>query len=376
MKNLFKKIHMKNQPLRIILILFSFTIVWNANAQIKEIGSMLSGSTADAEKLLQAYLKPYANAFGADLNGGWYNTAKPHKLLGFDLTASVSVAFVPSADKTYDVSKLGLKGTITGNPSAPTVAGAKENGPTVSYYGTYNSTSVKIGEFKTPQGTNWGIIPAPMFQLGIGLVKETDITIRYVPDMNVGSFGSAGLWGIGLKHSIKQWIPGLKMAPFFNLSAFLGYTKMTTKANISFAPDFYVSNINATDLTTLPYDNQQMQMTFKGFTGNIVASFDLPVVTFYGAVGIASTTTNLALKGDYPMASIETTGANAGKAVVKDGSKLTDPLNIKMSGSSGSVTKPRLNAGIKFKMAIITLHFDYTLANYSVVTAGLGISFR
>lgn len=367
---------MKKQTNKLIIVLFSLLISVGVHAQIKEIGSMLSGSTSDAQKLLQAYLKPYANAFGADLNAGWYNTAKPHKLLGFDLTASISASFVPSADKTFDVTKLGLSGTVSGGSTAQTVAGSKQSGPTVSYYQTYNSTQVKIGEFRTPQGTGWGIIPGPMLKLGLGLVKETDISIRYVPTLNFGKFGSTNLWGIGLKHSIKQWIPGIKMAPFFHLSAFLGYTRMTMNSDLSFTPQFYVDNIGAIDETTLPYDNQKMQMIFKSFTGNIIASFDLPVITFYGAVGLATTRADLALKGDYPMASIETTGANAGKAVVKDASKITDPISLKMSSSSGSVTKPRLNAGVKFKMAIITLHFDYTLANYSVVTVGLGISFR
>jgi hypothetical protein len=36
----------------------------------------------------------------------------------------------------------------------------------------------------------------------------------------------------------------------------------------------------------------------------------------------------------------------------------------------------RLNAGMRIKLAVLTIHFDYTKANYSVFTAGLGISFR
>lgn len=364
---------MKKQKNQIVVLFLSLFIATGVHAQIGEIGSLISGSRSDAEKILQSYLKPYANAFGADLNAGWYNTAKPHKLLGFDLTANISAAFVPSADKTYDVTKLGLssEAQITNGSIAQTAAGSKENGPTVSY----SKSSVKVAEFNTPKGTGWGIIPAPMFKLGIGLVKETDLSIRYVPDLSVGKFGSMGLWGIGVKHSIKQWIPGIKMAPFFHLSAFLGYTRMTTNANLSFKPSFYVDNIGAIDETSLSYSNQKMEMVFKSFTGNIIASFDLPVITFYGAVGLATTSANLALKGDYPIA-VPGTGANLGNPVVQDANRVTDPINIKMSSSSGSVTKPRLNAGVKFKMAIVTLHFDYTLANYSVVTAGLGISFR
>jgi hypothetical protein len=41
----------------------------------------LRSTPADAVKFLKAYMSPYANAFGAGLNGGWYNTAKPHKNL-------------------------------------------------------------------------------------------------------------------------------------------------------------------------------------------------------------------------------------------------------------------------------------------------------
>ena len=68
---------------------------------------MISGTTSDAGKLIPAYLKPYASAFGADLSGGWYNTAKPHKLLGFDLTFSLCTSVVPSSDKTFNLSNLG-----------------------------------------------------------------------------------------------------------------------------------------------------------------------------------------------------------------------------------------------------------------------------
>jgi len=355
---------MKKKTNKLVLVLFSLLISLGTHAQIKQIGSMLSGSVSDAEKLMQAYLKPYGNAFGADLNGGWYSTAKPHKLLGFDLTASISAAFVPKADKEFDASKLGLVGIVSPqNSISPTVAGSKDQGQTITY------ASVGGLNYKTPQGTNWGVIPAPMFQLGIGLVKESDITIRYVPKLNIKDIGSVGMWGIGLKHSIKQYIPGIKMAPFFHLSVFLGYTKMSSSANLSFAPTDYNSLLPiAPTIATgsMTFDNQKMEMIFKGFTGNILASFDLPVVTFYGGIGLATTSTNLKLTGNYPFPN-----ANGTQIIGK-----ADPINIKMSSSSGSVTKPRLNLGITFKMAIIHLHFDYTYANYSVVTAGLGISFR
>ena len=353
----------------LILVLISSTAV----GQLNSVGNIMSAGTADASKIFGAYLKPYANAFGSDLNGGWYNTAKVHKLLGFDLTLTINTAFVPSSDKTYDVSKLGLKGTTSGSPIAPTVAGKNSSGPNVTYNQMVGTTNVTLASFNTPKGTGLGFIPSPMLQLGIGIIKETELIGRYVPNINIGDNGSVSAWGFGLKHSIKQWIPGVKMEPFFHLSFFGGYTQLKTTSKLNFQKEYYTnlnSGITFTDNTGgAKFDNQKMEMKVNGMTFNILASFDFPVITLYGAVGISNTKTNLKLKGDYPMISVS--GTNP-PAIVS----LTDPLNIEMKSMSGSKTKPRLNGGVKFKLSVITIHFDYTYANYSVVTAGLGISVR
>lgn len=55
------------------------------------------GGVDDAEKILQEYLKPFANIIGSDLNAGWYNTARPHQLGGLDITATVSWATAPAS---------------------------------------------------------------------------------------------------------------------------------------------------------------------------------------------------------------------------------------------------------------------------------------
>ena len=36
----------------------------------------------------------------------------------------------------------------------------------------------------------------------------------------------------------------------------------------------------------------------------------------------------------------------------------------------------RANIGFRIKLAVVTIHFDYTKAQYNVLTAGLGLSFR
>ena len=45
-------------------------------------------------KLLESYFSPL-NGFGSGLNNGWYNTTKPHKPLGFDITFTLNTVNIP-----------------------------------------------------------------------------------------------------------------------------------------------------------------------------------------------------------------------------------------------------------------------------------------
>ncbi|MCK7537017.1 MAG: hypothetical protein MZV63_41675 [Marinilabiliales bacterium] len=77
-----------------------------------------------------------------------------------------------------------------------------------------------------PKGSGFGFTLNPMIQAGIGIYKETEIVVRYSPELQLGEGGKVGLWGVGLKHSLKQWIPALKRLPIFEMSIQGGYTKL------------------------------------------------------------------------------------------------------------------------------------------------------
>src|SRR6056297_2859240 len=76
----------------------------NARAQLET--DFFKAGINDGMKLMEAYISPFANAFGAGFNSAWYNTAKPHKLGGFDVTLSVSAAFVPDDALEFDLAGL------------------------------------------------------------------------------------------------------------------------------------------------------------------------------------------------------------------------------------------------------------------------------
>ncbi len=360
-----------------VLLLFLFSTVTMSYAQLEEIGKVLAGGKADASMLLTEYIKPYANSLGANLNGGWYNTAKPHKLGGFDLTISASMAFVPTGHRSFDASGLDYTPTseyvttsVTGTSSS-TVAGKKETGQTITY--TYDDgvlPATELVSYEMPKGTGSPYFLSPMIQASVGLVKETEIIGRFMPQTKLGLKGGtkAGMWGVGIKHSLSQWIPGLKRVPFFNISLMGGYTRLSLNSGLDFNP----GTVGWTDATTdaVNFNNQELNMMVEGYTVNLLLSADLPVITIFGGAGISGATTTLNLEGDYPFPDFT---ANFD---VTDNSVLTDPLDIEIKSKGGSTTIPRLNAGFRLKFTVITIHADYTYAEYSLITAGLGVSLR
>ena len=50
-----------------------------------------------------------------------------------------------------------------------------------------------------PSGLNIPVFPVPIVQAGIGLIKGTEINIRYLPKINVGKVDQINLYGFGVK---------------------------------------------------------------------------------------------------------------------------------------------------------------------------------
>ena len=90
---------MRKLVLVALVVMISSSLV---SAQF-DFESILKGSKADANKLLEGYITPGMNAIGMGLNQGWYNTAKPHKTLGIDLTVTTTFMYFPTSDQTYSV---------------------------------------------------------------------------------------------------------------------------------------------------------------------------------------------------------------------------------------------------------------------------------
>lgn len=324
----------------------------------------LRTSTEDATKLLQAYMSPWTKAFGAGLNGGWYNTAKPHKPLGFDLTISVNAGIVPESEGSYNISSLNLA-NVSGSGIAPTIAGENEPGPQLQFMDPTHTHT--LATFNAPEGTGYRYIPVPTLQLGLGLPLGSEVKVRYIPTINIQD-GDIGLWGVGLMHNLTQYLPGDKLLPF-DVSVFGGYTKLEGNVPINIEPQ---PGITQNYSPAVSWDNQMMNVDVTAVTVSAIASLNLPVVTFYGGLGYSKTNTTLKLNGNFPtpvLVASPAPGPEYNNSGIKNGASFGEMATNDFSGL-------RANIGLRIKLAIITIHADYTRAQYNVLSTGLGFSFR
>ena len=285
------------------------------------------------KKLIEAYFTPMAESFGAGLNNGWYNTAKPHSLGGFDITFTLNTVIIPNTAETFKIGDEFGNVFQSTKDEAATVFG--NDGVTAMYYDPSSQVGTDSIPFNMPGGFKTPAMPLPMIQAGIGLIKNTAIDIRYMPMLNVGENINVNLFGIGLKHDLLQWIPGVGDAIPMSLSLQGGYTSINTELEVA---------------------DQKVSLNTKATTINLVASKKILMLTGYAGVGYNSATTTFAADANFNL----------------DGIQFDETVEIDFK----SIKKLRTNIGLRLNIAVVTIQADYTFAEYPTATLGLGVSLR
>ncbi len=346
-----------------------------AQGQLGDIGELFEGGQEDAQLLLQEYLKPFGSGFGAGINSGWVDRANTHGTLGFHLKLNVTAAIVPSADKDFNVNDLGLSKleVLHGdNPVTPTFSGTSESGPMLGFRERIEQTGemVDIEAFRMPEGIGLDFIPTPMIQAGVGLPKNTDLMLRYVPALNYEDYGEVSLLGVGVKHEINQWLPAGRILPV-TLSVMAGYTTFRSHVDLDAQPTPQDYDHDPKNLDTPgQWDDQQISLNSDAFTMNILVGKSLPILSVYGGIGFETSTTSVNVDGNYPY--YEPVNVQPEGSYDMELNALTDPIDISLDGANTL----RALAGVRISLPLITFNVDYTYADYSMVSAGLGISLR
>ncbi len=338
---------------RLLLSLGLIILIFNSSIHAQEnFDNFIEGGSSDATAIYQSYSSPLFSALNFAFSRGWYKTAKAHKPLGFDFSVNVSIAFVPDKDLFFPASEVtnrwianGDNTRFTGNATEyPTMVGPQDPKPIIEVRNPTTGQFETTGVFVGPVGFDYAndLIPkaAPVAvpQFGIGLIKNTDLKFRFLPSVGSNDV-KLKMFGIGLMHDIKQWIPGNSLIPI-DISLMVAYSNI----------DFEVLNID-----NVPGNEAIFDLT--GWTYNLLVSKELHIITFYGGLSYINSTNTIDVVGEYDVEA----------SIVP----ITDPVNIEFSNSGFGGT-----LGFRIKLAVLTINTEYTLREYNTLSFGLGISLR
>jgi hypothetical protein len=133
-----------------------------------------------------------------------------------------------------------------------------------------------------------------------------------------------------------------------DLSVFVGYTKLTTDFDLSDSDQSFTTDGAAS-------------YNVSALTYQVLISKKLSVITFYAGLGFNRVSSEMKMTGTY---NIETD--TPGDPLV-----LIDPIDQNFDSSG-----PRGTLGMRLKLAIVTLHADYTIQDYNTISVGFGFSVR
>ncbi len=350
----------------LITLVILFTVTFKANAQDDGINELFKGSPGDVNKILNAYTAPLFKGFGNSLNGGWTNTAKTLGFLKFNVRVSASVSMIADKDKSFNVNTLGLANIrATNNGGIAPTFGGDENMKTAIEISDPSAPNDPLRKYNTtlPGGVTQ-YVPAPQLQLTVGLVKNTDVTLRLIPTTKItDDVGSVGMFGFGVKHSISQYFGKAEKVVPFDLAVAVGYTRLTYKKPLEVRPE---NNSGG----TADYSTQALEGHFSGWNTQVIISKKLAFFTPFVSVGFLSSKTDVGLKGNYPFVTGVTPGGTNGTPQYTN---YANPINI--SGSSAQTNGMRADVGFQMSLFFLKIYGSYSFAEYKSANAGIGLGF-
>ncbi len=332
----------------------------------------------EIDPYVSAYMEPFAKAMAVSMSGGWTHTAKVHSTLGFDITFSASIVTVPGSDKTFNTNSINMPGyTFTpAGTDAPTISADDDISPP-NIRKEFNNALIPDFSFEAFKGLGISTGGIAAIQAGIGLPKGTELIVRFIPDMSSSvnraipdnvDFGleKTGMWGFGVKHDIKQWIPVIAKVPFLQISGLFTYSKFYSGfsgADLRFDPDRFGM---PSSLPSTTWDNQKLNIGMSSFTGTLLVGANIPIFQPYIGLGFNSSKFKGGFEGNFPIIEFSTAHPN-GEVNTSE----ADPLTIE-----AKATNFNFQAGARLKLGFFVLNYQYTIQKYSLHTFGFAFTLR
>jgi hypothetical protein len=276
----------------------------------------------------RVFLQPLANTIGAGINSGSYNTAKVLRPFLPYVKISMVMVTVPDDDKTFMATPPAGFENIWGPVETATVFGSK-GGRHPGLEHEESGLFYPNAPFTLPKGANISTIPVPCASVSLGLPLGSEVMVRFLPSISLSDdLGSVGMWGVGLKHSLDQYLP-----PLFPVHlAVQGVYQSIEIANI---------------------------VDISAFAINAHASKSILMLTLYGGIGYEKT--NIEVGYTY----FERNNPD----------DVDDVTEKRISLDFEATNHFSTTVGARFSMGLVDLFADYTMSNYNSVNIGIGIGF-
>jgi len=299
-----------------ILFLFIFFI----NGFSANLIDMITQMTEDN---LKGYTQPLITSFGEATGSGLYHSAATHGLLGFDIGLKAMWVPIPESAKTFVAKVMVLHDTsflYETTATTATVFGKTGQDPVTVPPGS-NATIPPA----FPGGLNVPGFPFLMPQLSVGLIKGTEVMVRYFQI----SYKEADIqiFGAGLKIGLNKLL-NLKLLP----------------VDVAVQGAYQVFNIDTI-------------IKSSTFSANVHASKTFLILTPYIGLGYENTKMNFKYTFSYQLPGQQPTPV---------------PVKVSLTGENHF----RAVVGMSLKLAILLIHADYNLSRYPSFSGGLGFSLR
>lgn len=357
---------MKNK-IQKIMGLASLAVLSNQAFAQNDVSSFLRAGKEEANKLVGAYLQPVTRGLASGVNDAWYSTAKPLGLFGFDFRMGVGGSFVRDDANSFTLNGIGVNTSQTspilltpingnGDSKQPTLTGEGSSSRFAvsvlnpSNIGPQRINTDTIAAF-TGQNSLVSLGATPFFQFSVGLVKNTEVMIRFMP-IKSGDFSSNG-FGFGVKHSLSQWIWGVDKLPI-DISGLFTYSNNTLE--LSFGDNYLNSSGDPGALSSNEYKNsQKLSINSHGYQVGLIVSKKLLFFTPYLGITQNSSTTEIGMKGFYPVRSVRLNSTTQLPEYYTENIK--DPINL-----ISTVSSLRTAIGMRFKVGPFALGAEYNHA--------------
>ena len=291
-----------------IFLIILFGIISIAQADIIENLKQLSAENGEK------YMKPFVNAFGSDLNSGWFSIAKTAPL-SFGLTFNAMLAVVPDGDKEFMAQNPDTSRYIETESVSATVFG--NNG------GIF--TSDEYPYLILPGGVDIKAVPLIVPQAHLGLPGGFEIEVRYIPPYEIKDMGKISFMGGGVKYQVSKLIPMLSTIVPIAIQGTYQQFKLGDDVTINSA---FVNLHASRGLVILP-------------------------LTIYGGIGYEHTT----LEAKYTYTEPWQGGT-------------THDIDFNITSDNNF----RFTAGARLKILLLDVMVDYSVGKYQTVRAGVGFS--